>query len=285
MDKIRQRLKDKKRIVIKLGTSTIVHPETGDINYTKLEKLVRFVCDLKNQDKEVVIVSSGAIGVGVSTLGMVRRPKTTSLRQACAAIGQGQLMMVYQKLFAEYHKTAAQVLLTFDVITNPVRRQNSINTFNELLQLNVVPVVNENDTVATEEIEFGDNDVMSAIVASLIKADLVVLLSDIEGLYTDDPRNNPDAKKIDTVEEITPELMKMGKGSGTNYGTGGMASKLVAATIACDSGADMAIINGQTIDNLIALFDGEVIGTVFKAHKQKDFDLIEYLRDKTYLNV
>ncbi len=285
MDKIRQRLKDKKRIVIKLGTSTIVHPETGDINYTKLEKLVRFVCDLKNQDKEVVIVSSGAIGVGVSTLGMAKRPKTTSLRQACAAIGQGQLMMVYQKLFAEYHKTAAQVLLTFDVITNPVRRQNSINTFNELLQLNVVPVVNENDTVATEEIEFGDNDVMSAIVASLIKADLVVLLSDIEGLYTDDPRNNPDAEKIDTVEEITPELMKMGKGSGTNYGTGGMASKLVAATIACDSGADMAIINGKTIDNLIALFDGEVIGTVFKAHKQRDFDLIEYLRDKTYLNV
>ena len=285
MEKIRQRLKDKNRIVIKLGTSTIVHPETGDINYTKLEKLVRFVCDLKNQDKEVVIVSSGAIGVGVSTLGMAKRPKTTSLRQACAAIGQGQLMMVYQKLFAEYHKTAAQVLLTFDVITNPVRRQNSINTFNELLQLNVVPVVNENDTVATEEIEFGDNDVMSAIVASLIKADLVVLLSDIEGLYTDDPRNNPDAEKIDTVEEITPELMKMGKGSGTNYGTGGMASKLVAATIACDSGADMAIINGKTIDNLIELFDGEVIGTVFKAHKQKDFDLIEYLRDKTYLNV
>ncbi|MBR6222542.1 MAG: glutamate 5-kinase [Lachnospiraceae bacterium] len=285
MDNIRQKLKDKKRIVIKLGTSTIVHPETGDINYIKLEKLVRFVCDLKNQDKEVVLVSSGAIGVGVNAIGLSKKPKTTSLRQACAAIGQGQLMMVYQKLFSEYHKTSAQVLLTFDVITNPVRRQNSINTFNELLQLDVIPIVNENDTVATEEIEFGDNDVMSAIVASLIKADLVVLLSDIEGLFTDDPRTNPDAKKIDTVDEITPELMSMGKGSGTNYGTGGMASKLVAATIACDSGADMAIINGATIDNLISLFDGEVIGTVFRAHKQKDFDLITYLRDKTYLNV
>ncbi|MDE5967056.1 MAG: glutamate 5-kinase, partial [Lachnospiraceae bacterium] len=269
MKENRQYLKDKKRIVVKLGTSTIVHPETGGVNYVKLEKLVRFVCNLKNQGKDVVLVSSGAIAVGVKTIGLDRKPKTTSLKQACAAIGQGQLMMVYQKLFSEYHQSAAQVLLTYDVITNPERRSNAINTFNELLQLDTIPVVNENDTVATEEIEFGDNDTMSAIVASLIKADLLVLMSDIDGLYTDDPNRNPDARMIPQVEEITEELLQMGKESSTVYGTGGMATKLSAAAIATDSGADMAIINGENIENLDALINGETIGTLFQAHKQK----------------
>ncbi len=282
MNKFREALKNKKRIVIKIGTSTLVHTETGDIDYLKLEKLVRFICDLKNQGKEVVLVSSGAIGVGVKVIGLGKKPRTTSLKQACAAIGQGQLMMVYQKLFSEYHQSSAQVLLTFDVITNNERRINAINTFNELLQLDVIPVVNENDTVATEEIEFGDNDTLSAIVASLIKADLLVLLSDIDGLYTDDPHNNPDAVMIEQVDEITEELLHMGKGSATMYGTGGMSTKIAAASIAADSGADMVIINGSDIDNLAKVFAGENVGTLFRAHKQKDFDLVTYLETKPY---
>ena len=189
----REYLKDKKKIVIKIGSSSLIHEETGGLDYTKLEKLVRIICDLRNQDKDVVLVSSGAIGVGVQALGLARRPKTTSLRQACAAVGQGQLMMIYQKLFQEYHSTAAQVLLTFDVISSDERRKNAINTFNELLQLGVVPIVNENDTVAIDELDdsvaFGDNDTLSAIVASMIHADLLILLTDIDGLYTDDPHN------------------------------------------------------------------------------------------------
>lgn len=280
MSELREKLKNKKRIVIKIGTSTLVHAETGDIDYLKLEKLVRVICDLKNQGKDVVLVSSGAIGVGVKVIGLGKKPRTTSLKQACAAIGQGQLMMVYQKLFSEYHQASAQVLLTFDVITNSERRTNAINTFNELLQLDVIPVVNENDTVATEEIEFGDNDTLSAIVSSLIKADMLVLLSDIDGLYTDDPHNNPEAVMIKQVDEITEELHHMGKGSATMYGTGGMSTKIAAASIATDSGADMAIINGNSIDNLIALLNGEEIGTIFRAHKVKNFNLVEYLKNR-----
>ena len=185
MTDIRQAIKDKKRIVIKIGSSSIIHEETHSIDYIKLEKLVRFICDLKNQNKDVILVSSGAIGVGAKTIGLTQKPNTTSMKQACAAIGQGQLMMIYQKLFSEYQHSAAQVLLTFDVITSEERRTNSINTFNELLQLGAIPIVNENDTVATEEIEFGDNDTLSAIVAALTHADLLVLMSDIDGLYTD----------------------------------------------------------------------------------------------------
>lgn len=282
MSRIREQLKNKKRIVIKLGTSTIVHPETGGVNYVKLEKLVRFVCNLKNQGKDVVLVSSGAIAVGVKTIGLGKKPRTTSLKQACAAIGQGQLMMVYQKLFSEYHQASAQVLLTYDVITNNERRMNAVNTFNELLQLDTIPVVNENDTVATEEIEFGDNDTLSAIVASLIKADLLILMSDIDGLYTDDPNMNPDAKMVPLVEEITEELRGMGKGASTNYGTGGMATKISAASIATDSGADMAIINGERIENLDCLMDGTDIGTIFRAHNVKNFDLVKHLGNKDF---
>ncbi len=279
MNQMRENLKNKKRIVIKLGTSTIVHPETGGVNYVKLEKLVRFACNLKNQGKDVVLVSSGAIAVGVKTIGLFKKPGTTSLKQACAAIGQGQLMMVYQKLFSEYHQSSAQVLLTYDVITNQERRTNTINTFNELLQLDVIPIVNENDTVATEEIEFGDNDTLSAIVASLIKADFLILMSDIDGLYTDDPNINPEAELIPQVDFLTGELLEMGKGTSTVYGTGGMATKLSAASIATDSGADMAIINGDEIEHLEDLLKGRQIGTVFRAHKVKNFDLVKHLED------
>lgn len=279
----RDTLKDKKKIVIKIGSSSLLHEESGGVDFRKLEKLVRIICDLKNQNKDVVLVSSGAIGVGFQALGLKSKPKTLSLKQACAAVGQGQLMMIYQKLFMEYNHLAAQVLLTFDAITSQERRTNAINTMNELLQQDVIPVVNENDTVATEEIEFGDNDTLSAIVAHLIKADLLILLTDIDGFYTDDPHKNPDAVKLSVVEEITDEFKAMAKGSVTNYGTGGMSTKISAARIATDSGADMAILDASDLELINKLMDGEDVGTLFIAHDAKDFDTVDFIVHKGYL--
>lgn len=279
----RDQLKNKQKIVIKIGSSSLIHEETGGIDYRKLEKLVRIISDLKNQDKDIVLVSSGAIPVGRQALGLNSRPKTVSLKQACAAVGQGQLMMIYQKLFMEYNHLAAQVLLTFDSITNEERRRNAENTMNELLQQGVIPVVNENDTVATEEIEFGDNDTLSAIVAHLIRADLLILLTDIDAFYTDDPHKNPDAKKISIVEEITDELKGMAKGAGTNFGTGGMSTKVAAARIATDSGADMAIIDASNLNLIHSLIDGEDVGTLFLANPQDDFDIVDFIVHKGYL--
>lgn len=278
MSRVREQLARKNRIVIKIGSSSLVHSDTGRLDYVKLEKLVRFLCDLRNQGKDVILVSSGAIGVGAMTLGLVNRPKTTSLKQACAAVGQGQLMMTYQKLFSEYHQTSAQVLLTFDVITSEERRRNAINTFNELLQIGIIPVVNENDTVATEEIEFGDNDTLSAIVVALVKADCLVIMSDIDGLYTDDPHFDPNASLISEVPEITEELWTMAKGTATSLGTGGMMTKLKAASIATAVGADMAILNGERIEILPELFQGDDVGTVFHAHPELHFQLEEYVK-------
>ncbi len=279
----RELLKDKKKIVIKIGSSSLIHPETGGVDFRRMEKLVRIICDLKNQDKDVVLVSSGAIGVGYQALGLKSKPKTTSLKQACAAIGQGQLMMMYQKLFMEYNHLAAQVLLTFDAITDEERRRNAENTLNELLQQGVIPVVNENDTVATEEIEFGDNDTLSAIVANLINADLLILLTDIDGFYTDDPHKNPDAVKLSVVTEITEDLKNMAKGAVTNYGTGGMSTKIAAARIAVDSGADMAIIDASNLNLINCLIDGDDVGTLFIAHDVEDFDTVDFIIHKGYL--
>lgn len=279
----RELLKDKNKIVIKIGSSSIIHNETGGVDFRKLEKLVRIICDLKNQNKDVVLVSSGAIGVGFQALGLKCRPKTVSLKQACAAVGQGQLMMMYQKLFMEYNHLAAQVLLTFDAITDPERRVNAENTMNELLQQGVIPVVNENDTVATEEIEFGDNDTLSAIVAHLIKADLLILLTDIDGFYTDDPRKNSDAVKLSVVEEITDELKNMAKGAVSSYGTGGMSTKIAAARIATDSGADMAILDASDLNLINELIEGVDVGTLFIAKEQEDFDVVDFIVHKGYL--
>ena len=279
----RELLKNKKKIVIKIGSSSIIHEETGGVDFRKLEKLVRIICDLKNQGKDVVLVSSGAIGVGFQALGLKSKPKTVSLKQACAAIGQGQLMMMYQKLFMEYNHLAAQVLLTFDAITDEERRRNAENTLNELLQQDVIPVVNENDTVATEEIEFGDNDTLSAIVAHLIKADLLILLTDIDGFYTDDPHKNKDAVKLSVVEQITDELKDMAKGAVTNYGTGGMSTKIAAARIATDSGADMAIVDAKDLNQINHLIDGYDVGTLFLAHDAEDFDTVDFIVHKGYL--
>lgn len=276
---MRERLRNKKRVVIKIGSSSLTHEITGNLNMQKLEKLVRTICDLRNQGMEVVLVSSGAIAVGRKTLGLIERPKEISMRQACAAIGQANLMMIYQKLFSEYHQLSAQILMTKDTMVNDLSRHNAKNTFEELLKLGVVPVVNENDTVATYEIEFGDNDKLSAIVAALIGADLLILLSDIDGLFTDDPNQNPQAEFIDLVPEITKELAAMGKDAQSGVGTGGMSSKIAAARIATDSGADMVIANAKDTNVIYDVLKGEPVGTLFLAHKNIDFDLLDYLSD------
>lgn len=251
----------------------------------KIEKLVRVISDLRGQGKDVVLVSSGAIAAGRQALGHHRKPDTLAEKQAFAAVGQARLMMVYQKLFAEYNQTAAQVLLTKDTMVNDSSRYNAQNTFDELLNLGTIPIVNENDTVSTSEIpyvdSFGDNDRLSAIVAALIGADLLILLSDIDGLYTDDPRENPEAGFISLVPEITPEFLRMGKNtSGSDVGTGGMSAKLAAARIATDSGADMVIANGDQVDVILDIMSGKEKGTLFLAHTNLDFDLMHYLNNE-----
>lgn len=276
----REYLRDKKRIVIKIGSSSLTHKETGDIDYIKLEVLVRELCNLRNQGKDVVLVTSGAIAVGKKAVNIRKDDDPIAVKQACAAIGQARLMMTYQKIFSEYNQVAAQVLMTKNTILDNLNRFNAHNTFSELLKLGVVPIVNENDTVATYEIEFGDNDTLSAIVAALIDADLLLLLSDIDGLYTDDPNTNPEAKFISEVPFLTEELMEMGKAStGSNVGTGGMNTKLSAAKIATSAGADMIIANASDIRIIHRIMDGREYGTIFKAHKDENFYLQDYVQN------
>ena len=281
----RQILKEKQRIVIKIGSSSLTHPQTGEMNLMKIEKLIRVISDLRGEVRDVVLVSSGAIAAGRQALGHHRRPDTLAEKQAFAAVGQARLMMVYQKLFAEYNQTAAQILLTKDTMINDSSRYNAQNTFDELLNLGAIPIVNENDTVSTSEIpyvdSFGDNDRLSAIVAALIGADLLILLSDIDGLYSDDPRSNPDARFVSLVPEITPEFLDMGKStSSSDVGTGGMSAKLVAARIATDSGADMVIANGDQVEVILDIMAGKEKGTLFLAHPNLDFDLMHYLNNE-----
>ncbi|MBR1693157.1 MAG: glutamate 5-kinase [Lachnospiraceae bacterium] len=275
---IRETIKDKKRIVVKIGSSSLQHKETGGFDYTKLEVLVRELCNIKNQGKDVVLVSSGAIAAGRQAVHVKSDDNPIAVKQACAAIGQARLMMIYQKIFAEYNQVAAQILMTKNTIIDNLNRFNAQNTFSELLKLGAIPIVNENDTIATYEIEFGDNDTLSAIVASLIGADLLILLSDIDGLYTDDPNTNKNAQFISVVDQLTDELMTMGKATtGSNVGTGGMSTKLQAAKIATQSGADMIIANAEDIRILHRIMDGREYGTFFKAHKDEDFYLADYV--------
>ncbi len=274
----RKELKNKKRIVIKIGSSSLTHKSTGLLDLSKLEKLVRVLTNIKNQGKEVILVSSGAIAVGKNKIGLHNKDITLAEKQACAAIGQAQLMMIYQKLFSEYNQVAAQVLMTKYTVLAESSRSNAANTFNELLKLGVIPVVNENDTVSTYEIEFGDNDRLSAIVAALTGADLLILLSDIDGLFTDDPNTNKNAEFISIVPEITEKLFSMGKSTtGSSVGTGGMSAKLAAAEIATCSGADMVIANGEKVNIVEHILDGKEKGTLFLANKSKDFSLNDYL--------
>ena len=278
----RKKLKDKQRIVIKIGSSSLTHPQTGQLDLIKLEVLVREVSNLRNQGKDVVLVSSGAIMVGRNTIGLKERPEKASVKQACAAIGQAKLMMIYQKLFAEYNQIAGQVLITKNTFLNNVNRINAQNTFAELLNMGVIPVVNENDTISTYELEFvnqfGDNDTLSAIVATMINADLLILLSDIDGLYTDDPNLNKKARFIDTVESVDSALMKMGKDStSTDVGSGGMKTKLSAAQVATSAGADMIIANGKDFRIIHQIMDGRTRGTLFLANPKEEFFLMDYI--------
>ena len=275
---IREILKDKKRIVIKIGSSSLTHPETGALNLTKLEVLVREISDLHNMGKDVIVVSSGAIAVGRRAAGRGHRPSETKEKQACAAIGQARLMMIYQKLFSEYNQLAAQILMTKRTVMDNLSRFNALNTFQELLKLGAIPIVNENDTVSTYEMQFGDNDTLSAIVAALIDADLLLLLSDIDGLFTDDPNSNPNAELIHVVEKLDDHLLKMGKSTSTSdVGTGGMASKLTAAKLASAAGTDMVIANGEDFRNIHRVIEGQDCGTLFLSHRKDEFYLMDYL--------
>lgn len=285
---IRTEIPKKERIVVKVGSSSLVHPETGGLDYTKLEVLVRELCNISNQGKDVILVSSGAIAVGKRAIGQVAvksQSRNMGFKQACAAIGQARLMMTYQKLFGEYNHMAAQILMTKNTVVDDINRTNAYNTFTELLNMGVIPIVNENDTVSTYEIVvgdddvlIGDNDTLSAIVASLVKADLLILLSDIDGLYTDDPRKNHDAKYISQVDKLTDDYMNMGKAStGSSVGTGGMNTKMNAAKIATSAGADMIIANGSDMRILHRIMDGREIGTLFKADIDNEFDMINYI--------
>ena len=285
MSGLREYMKEKKRIVVKIGSSSLQHKETGDMDYIRLEKLVRELCDIQNRGKEVILVTSGAIAagkkaVGIKDMSVYDTTKAMAVKQACSAIGQARLMMTYQRLFSEYNHIAAQILMTKNTIVDNLNRYNAHNTFSQLLEMGVVPIVNENDTVATYEIEIGDNETLSAIVAALVGADLLILLSDIDGLYTDDPRTNPDATFIEQVDVLTDELMRMGKATtGSNVGTGGMNTKMIAAKIATSSNVDMVIANSSDIGILHRILDGEKEGTLFKANQDEQFDLPEFVNN------
>lgn len=257
-------------IVIKVGTSTLTY-ENGKINLRLLENLCKTISDLQNSGKKIILVSSGAIGVGVGKLGLLKRPEDTAKKQALAAVGQCELMFMYDKLFGEYNRTVAQVLLTADDVNGEKSRLNVQNTFRELLKMDIIPVVNENDTVATAELEgknFGDNDTLSAIVATLTGANVLVILTDIDGMYSGNPKTDKTAVRIPLVEEITPEIHALAGGVGSSRGTGGMATKIKAAQLATKQGITTCIISGDRPENLYDLFDGKDIGTVFKAEIQ-----------------
>ena len=258
-------LQHAKTVVVKIGTSTLTY-DNGKLNLRRIEYLCRTLSDLQNSGRRIVLVSSGAIGVGVGKLGLARRPDETAKKQALAAVGQCELMFIYDKFFGEYHQNVAQVLLTADVTARENSRTNVVNTFSELLSMGIIPIVNENDTVAVDELEgrnFGDNDTLSAIVASLVGADALVILTDIDGLYDKNPKTCPDAKRIPLVRAITDEVRAMAGGAGSSRGTGGMATKIRAAQVAAESHIPTVILAGDDPENLYRVFEGEDIGTVF----------------------
>lgn len=269
---LREKIKEKKRIVIKVGTTTITYEKTGNINLDKLEKFARILTNLRNQGKEVIVVSSGSVAIGRTTLGIEEKPREGAMRQVCAAVGQGRLMMIYEKFFAEYSQITAQILLTKESITNEICKTQAKIAFEKLLKMGVIPIVNENDAISVDEElygVFGDNDTMAAQVAELVQADLLILMSDIDGLYTDDPKKNPDAEFIHTVSNIDDQLEKMAKGAGSDKGTGGMKTKIEAAKIIMKAGADMIIANGEDIYIINDIIEGKEIGTLFAGQSQE----------------
>ena len=254
------------RIVIKIGTSTLAHP-TGHLNIRRVEEMCKIISDMKNAGNKVILVSSGAIGMGVGKLGLSSRPSDIPTKQAAAAVGQCELMYTYDRIFSQYHHTVAQLLITGEDVKNETRHNNFNNTLERLLELNAIPVINENDTVATEEIVIGDNDTLAAIVACSVKADKLILLSDIDGLYTADPHTDPEAKLIPFVYSIDEKLCSLAGGTASGQGTGGMVTKLQAAKICMDCGCEMIITNGNNPENLYDILDGKTVGTTFTERK------------------
>ena len=252
------------RIVIKIGTSTLTHA-TGHLNIRRVEKLCEVMSDLKNAGHEIILVSSGAIGMGIGKLSLKSRPTDIPTKQAAAAVGQCELMYIYDKLFSEHNHTVAQILITGADVQNEERNRNFKNTLYRLLELEALPIINENDTIATDEIVIGDNDTLGAIVATSANADMLILLSDIDGLYTEDPHKNPNASLLHEVNKITDEIIAMTGGSVTQLGTGGMQTKLHAAQIATQEGIEMVIANGNNPEILYDIVNGEIVGTRFKA--------------------
>ncbi len=257
-----------KRMAVKIGTSTLTY-ETGALNIRRVESLVKVLSDIKNAGVEIIIITSGAVGVGMGKLGILQKPSDTATKQACAAVGQCELMHIYDKLFLEYNHTVAQVLLTRDVTEDTLRRENVQNTLEKLLSLGAIPIVNENDTVSVVEllrvVTFGDNDTLSAIVSDIAAVDLLVIMSDIDGLYDGNPRENPDAKLIKRVSEINEEIEGVASGSGSSLGTGGMQTKIEAAKILFESGIDMRIVSGANPLILYDIIDGKEVGTLFSS--------------------
>lgn len=254
------------RIVIKIGTSTLAHP-TGHLNIRRVEQLCKIMSDIKNAGHELILVSSGAIGMGVGKLGLRERPKDIPSKQAAAAVGQCELMYTYDKLFSEYHHTVAQLLITGDDTTNDTRRFNFTNTLNRLLELGALPVINENDTVATDEIVIGDNDTLAAIVARSVHADMLILLSDIDGLYTADPHTHPEAALLHHVARVDDHIREIAGISSSTQGTGGMVTKLHAAEICLGCGCKMVIANGNNPGNLYDILEGKTVGTTFSEER------------------
>jgi len=257
------KIKNAKRIVIKVGTSTLTY-STGRINLRRIEQLSRTLADLSHEGREIILVTSGAGGDGMSKLGFSERPKTVREKQASSAVGQSELMSIYGKLFGEYGCDVAQILLTKNVIEDEKRKNNAITTFNTLLEWGVIPIVNENDAISTEEIEFGDNDTLSAMVSCLTKADVLIILSDIDGLYSADPHTSDEAVLIDEIDEVNEELFNIAGGAGSARGTGGMTTKLIAAKTVMEQGISMVITNGQHPAAIYDILDGKRIGTLFK---------------------
>lgn len=257
-------LKDVKRIVVKVGTSTLTY-NTGKTNIRRMHKLVSVLSDIANSGVEVALVTSGAIGVGAGKLGLSEKPADTPGRQAAATIGQCELMFMYDKLFGEYGHTVGQLLITKSDVENDERRENLVNTFNRLFDFGAIPIINENDSVAVDEIVYGDNDSLSAIVAKLIRADALIILTDTDGLFDGNPRENENAKLIPLVTEIDDKLMELAGGNGSNFGTGGMVTKLHAAEIAMEAGIDTIVMNGEDPTDIYKALDGKQIGTFFKA--------------------
>ena len=275
----REHFSNHKRIVIKVGSSSLTHPETGRPDLARIELLVRELANLQNWGKEVILVSSGAVMVGRQALGIEDRPQSIEMKQACASVGQSRLMMLYQKLFSEYNQICSQILMTKHTIVRRNSRRNAQNTFEQLLKMRVIPIVNENDTVSTHEIEFGDNDSLSAVVAALTNADLLIILSDIDGLFTDDPRKNPEARFISHVSEIDESIVALGKGTSSSVGTGGMMTKINAASLASSFGCDTVIANAKDFRIIHRLVEGEEIGTFFDNHPSSDMTLGQFLGD------